>query len=382
MLGLLPVGGVTWDYLQYPLGLFELGHDVYYIEDTGLWPIFQKDEGAGEAIRTLASVMKAVGMENRWAYRDEASSEWYGMNRAQVLEILKTSELFLNISCAACMRDEVMEIPYRALVDSDPMFTQIQCIQDKGLLHEQKGMASLVQAHTHHFTFGEAINHPKCRIPSTGENWHPTRQPICLSQWPQKKLPLLSSEPQFTTVMNWSAAKELCYEGESWGQKNLEFLAVIDLPMQVAPLRLGVAMSNRLAIPFPEEEMKGYGWIILDPSLCAPDWLSYRNFLQQSYGEFSVAKHTYVKAHSGWFSCRSACYLATGRPVITQDTGWSEILPNGEGLVAFKTHDEAAEALKRVAAEPERHANAARKIAEECFDSRIVLSDLLAVVTG
>lgn len=195
-------------------------------------------------------------------------------------------------------------------------------------------------------------------------------------------LPTLDIEPLFTTVMNWGAANDLLFESELWGQKNREFEAVINLPSQIKGLRLAVAMSNRIGAPIPEADIQKAGWLLLDPQICAADWLSYHRFIQSSFAEFSVAKHTYVKAHTGWFSCRSACYLATGRPVVTQDTGWSEILPNGEGLLAFRTMEEAVDALERVMAAPEHHAKAARRIAESCFDSQQVLQDLLNTITG
>jgi glycosyltransferase involved in cell wall biosynthesis len=181
--------------------------------------------------------------------------------------------------------------------------------------------------------------------------------------------------------MNWSAVREMDYAGESWGQKDREFEALIELPKQVAPIQLAVALARRINVPFPEERVLNAGWTLLDPQQCAGNWLQYRRFLRESLGEFAVAKHTYVKSGSGWFSCRSACYLASGRPVVTQDTGWSEKLPNGEGLVAFRTPEEAAEALRRVAAEPERHGRAARAIAEDCFNSRKVLQNLLDTVS-
>ncbi len=180
--------------------------------------------------------------------------------------------------------------------------------------------------------------------------------------------------------MNWSAARRLEYKGDTWGQKDLEFQRFVKLPDHVPEVSLAVAVGQTggAGQPFPSAEVRDAGWSVLDPETCAPDWCAYHSFIEGSRGEFSVAKETYVKARTGWFSCRSACYLAAGRAVVTQDTGWSRYLPAGEGLMAFDDIDGAADALKRVESDPARHSRAARDIAEEYFDSARVLDSLLA----
>jgi hypothetical protein len=177
--------------------------------------------------------------------------------------------------------------------------------------------------------------------------------------------------------MNWASGKVLRVDGETWGQKDVEFLRVMDLPGRVPEIPLAVAIGRTGGDAFPVGEIVAAGWRLLDPSTICPGWAAYRDFLRGSRGEFSVAKETYVKALTGWFSCRSACYLASGRPVVAQDTGWSRVLPTGRGLFAFSGVEEAAEALRAVASDPVGHGRAARAIAEEFFDSRLVLSDLL-----
>lgn len=378
-IGLLPAGGVTWDYLQYPLGLLELGYDVYYVEDTRLWPVFQRKGGEEAELTHLHSVMNAMGLGDRWAYRDEATNQWHGMPSSLIEEVIRTADLLINVSCATCIREEYLKIPRRALIDSDPMFTQVQYLQDRGILSDQGGIREQVDAHTHHFTFGENIETPGCRIPSTGHHWIPTRQPICLNQWNVVPLPD-PSEAMFSTVMNWSAAREMHFEGESWGQKNREFEAILELPARIQPIRLAIAMARRLDTPFPQVNAAQAGWEVLDPDDCASDWQAYRKFITASLGEFSVAKHAYVKARSGWFSCRSACYLASGRPVIAQDTGWSTQLPGGCGLMGFSNLEEAVEALQEVSGNLTRHGLGARQLAEEFFDSRTVLGKLVEAV--
>lgn len=379
-LGLLPAGGVTWDYVQYPVGLAALGHDVYYVEDTRLWPIYQTgDHSVSDCsanVAHLAAVMDAFGLGDRWAYRDEVSGQCFGLAEAVVRELCCTADILLNISCATFLRDEYSAIPIRALVDSDPMFTQIQYASQTAFTKGSPGMRELVEGHTHHFTFGENVGTLDCRIPTCGVTWQPTRQPICLPYWSATCLPK-SSEAAYTTLMNWTAAPPLLYDGETWGQKDVEFRHFFTLPQAVPGIHLAVAVAQTTGIPFPRDEALRLGWYVLNPAVCAPDWQTYQTFIQKSRGEFSVAKETYVKARTGWFSCRSTCYLASARPVVTQDTGWSSYLPTGEGLFAFNNQQEAIEALLDVAADPNKHARAARAIAEEYFASDRVLSKML-----
>jgi hypothetical protein len=379
-LGLLPAGGVTWDYVQYPAGFSALGHDTYYLEDTRLWPVYQvgNDGGAdcSANVRHLAAVMDAFGLSGRWAYRDEVSGKCFGLSEEALHGLCRSADVFVNISCSTVLRDEYRAIPVRILVDSDPMFTQIQSASQAAFTPGQTGMRELVNGHTHHFTFGENIGAADCRIPACGVTWRPTRQPICLGDWSVTPLPA-ARDAAYTTLMNWTAGPPLLYEGETWGQKDVECCRFFGLPREIPEVPLAVVVSQTSGAPFPVAFARRNGWRVLDPAVSAPDWPAYRAFIQQSRGEFSVAKETYVKGRTGWFSCRSACYLASGRPVITQDTGWSRYLPAGRGLLAFRDVDEAADALRRVEADQTGHARAARALAEEFFDSNRVLSDLL-----
>jgi hypothetical protein len=384
-LGLLPAGGVTWDYVQYPLGLSLLGHDVYYIEDTRVWPVYQTNNDGGADcsanVAYLRDLMESFGLQDRWAYRDEVTGQCFGMSEAAVRDVCGSADLFINISCSTYLRDEYLRIPVRVLIDSDPMFTQVQYVTQVAFSPGAPGMRHLVEGHTHHFTFGENVGGSDSLVPLCGVDWKPTRQPVCLSHWPVVPPPDVGAAP-FTTVMNWTAGRPLLYDGRSWGQKDIEFQRFSTIPQHVPELRFAVAVGQTggTGDGFPAGVMEDRGWKVLDPSVHVPDWQSYRSFIQRSAGEFSVAKETYVKAVTGWFSCRSACYLATGRPVVAQETGWSRHVPSGAGLFAFRTLEEAADALRQIAADPARHARAAREVAEEFFDSCRVLRDLLAAL--
>ncbi len=380
-IGLIQAGGVTWDYLQYVLGLRRLGHDVYYVEDTALWPLYQDDAdgvvSCASNIAYLAGVMSSFGLDDRWAYRDEVSGRWFGMTDTAVDRLLRSADALVNVSCSMATRDVLSSIPLRLLIDSDPMFTQIQAVDSIAFSPGEPGMRATIAAHTHHFTFGENIGEPDCAVPGSGVSWIPTRQPICLWEWPATPLP--SRSLRFTTVMNWAATREFEYAGVTWGQKDVEFRRVIELPSRVPFLTLEIAVtqSNRGASAFPQDRVTDAGWRICDPRKEAADWQQYRGYIQGSLGELSVAKEAYVKAKTGWFSCRSACYLASGRPVVTQDTGWTKTLPQGRGLFGFVDEDSAAEALSAVASDPQRHSGGAIEVAQEFFDSGKVLSAML-----
>jgi hypothetical protein len=182
--------------------------------------------------------------------------------------------------------------------------------------------------------------------------------------------------------MNWSAGKKLIYDNQEWGQKDIEFNKVIQLPQLLTNIQFTIVINkpNGRNNSMNKEEIENYGWKILKPEETAGDWRSYKKFIGKSSGEFSVAKETYVKANTGWFSCRSACYLASGKPVITQDTEWSRIIPTGKGLFAFKNVNDVAVAADLLLTDPEIHSRAARNIAEEFFDSKKVLGSLIQTV--
>jgi len=371
-IGLLPAGGVTWDYIQYPLGLRALGHDVFYVEDTGIWPDYD-DGGAARVVRQLGGLMTAFGLGERWAYRDAVENRWHGPLAHAIEDISRSADMLLNVSWSTSLRDEHMAIPARVLIDSDPMFTQIRFLNSCA-----GGGGAALAGHTHHFTFGESVGEPDCRIPDCGVAWAPTRQPVCLDRW--RATPPPPDGAWLSTVMNWSAMRTLRYADEDWGQKDVELLKLIGLPQARPGANLALALAPTTEAEPAAALLRAHGWQVLDAQAHTGDWRAYRDFLAASRGEFSVAKETYVKGRTGWFSCRSACYLAAGRPVIAQDTGWSRHIPPGEGLFAFSDEDGALAAIDALLADPDRHARTARELAEAHFDSRRVLDDLLSGV--
>jgi hypothetical protein len=384
-IGLYPTGGATWDYIQYPIGLQNLGHDVYYIEDTMQYPVFQKEgsdwDDASACINYLKDAMEAFGLKDKWAYRDVATGNSFGMTEEKILELCRSADIFINISCSTYLRPEYLKIPKRILIDSDPMFTQMQYALELqgGGGSEAWSTKQMLEDHNYLFTFGENITAPGCRIPTFQFTWHTTRQPICLHLWnngagiPGKA---------FTSIMNWSGRKKLEYANETWGQKDVEFEKFKDIPCLLKKENFEVVVNRPLnkESSFDETGLKQLGWKIIDPAHAVASTVDYKNFILGSHAEFGVAKETYVKANTGWFSCRSACYLAAGKPVITQETQWSKYIPSGSGLFAFNETASAIAAINQVQADYKKHCIAAREIAAVYFDSSKVLTRMLDII--
>ncbi len=368
-----PLGGVTWDYIQYAVGLAKLGHDVFYFEDTGQWPFNPLEGGLGADcaynVSYLAEAMKRFGLQDRWAYRFPWQSQWHGLSDTRRAEVLASADLLINVSGTLARPDEYRRIPNLVYIDSDPVFTQVK------LARGQQDYRKMVDTHDVHFSFGER---PSDRVPRTGHTWHPTRQPVVLSEWRTGRNP----RNAFTTVMNWTSYKPIAFSGQTYGQKDVEFQKFVDLPALVAPTRMEIAVNAGKTRRTPHDLLRHKGWHTVNPAEVCPDLDRYRDYIENSLAEWSVAKNGYVLGQMGWFSCRSACYLAAGRPVVVQDTGFSNMLPTGEGLLAFRTLEEAVSQIQAVNADYAHHSRAARAIAEEFFDSNAVLCELLRVATS
>ncbi|MEB2778195.1 hypothetical protein SYJ56_22990 [Algoriphagus sp. D3-2-R+10] len=377
-LGLLPIGGVVWDYIQYVIGFQWMGYDVYYLEDTKIYPVFGRVwNDSTDTVNRLREIMKYFGLEDRYIYRDELTQQFFGRSKREYLEICKAADIFINISCSNVIREEYSHIPVRILLDTDPMFTQIQINSNQSFTTDNGNLKELAQWHTHHFTFGENIFGKDCLIPRGEFSWVSTRQPICMDFWKYKELDL--SKSSFTTLMNWKVGKKLKFAGQDWGQKDVTFPLILNLP------NLLPHISFKLAVSQTGGGVKGgqfyklleNGWNLISPEEASGDHLLYQEFIYSSEGEISVAKETYVKAKTGWFSCRSACYLASGRPVVAQDTGWSEFYPTGMGLFSFTDEHEAEHAIRKISENWKAHSLGARELAKSYFDHNIVLGKLI-----
>ena len=389
------MGGITWHYLQYLLGLTRLGHDVYYFEDSGEFP-YNIDGGVSgtdwiarhctDNVGYLAKIMVRFGLENRWAYHFPLKSAWFGLSDEQRQAVIHSADLLINVSGSLEHPQNYRRIPHLLYIDTDPVITQIKIASGNVEFLER------VEAHDTHFSFGEALSES---VPATEYQWRPTRQPIVLSEW----RPARPRRECFTTVMNWTSYAPLVYAGQTYGQKDVEFKHFLELPCQVAPVAMEVALSRTQHLKWqakdeslpprldklvgdktnwtPRDLLTHLGWRVVDAIEACGDLDSYRHYIESSKAEWSVAKNAYVLGRPGWFSERSACYLAAGRPVVVQDSGFAGVLPVGEGILSFKTLQEAVAAIHTVETNYARHAQAARAIAEVYFDSDKVLTHLI-----
>lgn len=383
--GTYPFGGVFWDYLQYPLGLLRSGHDVLYIEDTGKWCYHPTAATFVESGRANASFlnqqMAALDPEmgGRWFLRD-ATGTTFGRSWEEVTRFCRAADLFIHLSASCWMRDEYFAARRTAFVDTDPMFTQASVPEYlEGTIDDgARERVDMIRAHDAFFTFAENIGAADCHIPTGLFDWVPTRQPVVLDRFTSYDVPVSQRRRVMTTVASWESHEGgPVVGGVAYGGKSVEFQRFMELPARsVLPLEL--AMSGRA----PADRLLAHGWRMRDGYEVSRDPWVYRDYLARSSGEWSVAKNAYVASRSGWFSCRTACYLALGVPAVVQDTAFSGVIPTGEGLLTFATPDEAAGAIESLAGQPERHARAARAIAAEYFDADRVLSRLVEQATS
>jgi hypothetical protein len=366
-----PLGGMTWHYLQYVLGLRRLGHDVYYIEHSGNWPYNPVDQAVvgycDYNVDYLARVMARYGFADRWAYFFEVESRWFGgMSDQRRADVVASADLLINVSGSVGRPADYRSAKRLVYVDTDPVFAQLK------LARRDPHFTPRVDAHDVHFTFGERVAET---MPDTGHRWLPTRQPVVLSEWQDG--PATPEPSRLTTIMNWTSYRSETWQGRTYGQKDEEFRRFLDLPGRFPELQFEIAGAPGTSHPTPRTMLESHGWRFVNPMAHCYDADSYRSYIQGSWGEWSVAKNGYVAGRSAWFSERSACYLAAGRPVIVQDTGFTNVLPVGHGICSFQSFDETVAALAKLKHEYPLHASAAVQIAKTFFDSDIVLTSLI-----
>jgi hypothetical protein len=382
MVGQYPLGGVAWDYFHYVLGLHELGHDVYYHEDTWSWPL---DPIKGYPVDSPDHSVKIIkdffdtyapALSQKWHYlllHDKS----YGMTREDFDEVARSADVFVNVSGASFFPDQLNPKCIKVFLDTDPGYNQIVMHEKPSWSEHVDRWTKQVRDHDKHFTYAENIYGDDCVIPRMDFNWIPTRCVVTLPQWESIKNTPPPSDATFTTVMSWTYFKgPLTYRGVSYGAKVPEYERFRDLPKRVnVPLILAVGGIHQ-----DPEIVKRDGWQWHDGALMSRTPHSYAKFIQDSLAEWSIAKHVYVATRSAWFSCRTACYLAAARPAVVQETGWSRFIPPGDGLIAFETMEQAVDGIKRILAEPEKHGRAAYEIAREYLTPQKVLTPMLEQV--
>jgi glycosyltransferase involved in cell wall biosynthesis len=369
--GQMPLAGIAWQTLHYLAGLVRLGYETWYVEDHGVNPYDPRLNSVvadnAPNIDYLKRVMERFGFAGRWAYWDAIKDEYAGMERPTVERLFRDSDALLNLCGATRLRDHHMECPRRILVDTDPVYEQIKYAEGDA------AAKAYLEAHTDFFTYGENVGGPGWIVPLCGIGWKPTRPPVVLDFWPEADSPGAC----FSTIATWeNKGKSIDYRGERYlWSKHVNFLRFLDLPRRV-PRCFEVALNSA-----PQEVqslIRAKGWRLRDARDVSLELAEYADFIRRSRGEFTVAKDIYVRPCSGWFSDRSVCYLASGRPVVTMDTGFSRFYPAGEGLLPYRDENEAAAAIAAVEADYPRHARAARRLAAEHFAAGTVLKAMMA----
>jgi hypothetical protein len=354
-------GGASWAVLQYVLGLRGLGHDVYLVE-----PV---DRLEPRSVRYFEGLVRDFALDGRAALLVRGGTETAGIPYRELVRLARGADVVLNVS--GMLRDEelVGPAPLRVFLDLDPAFNQ--------LWHAVEGIDMGLDLHNRFATVGLALGAPGCPVPTCGREWIGTLPPVFLPRWSRAEA---IETDAFTTVGNWRGYGSIVWNGRRYGQRAHSLRKLVVLP-QLTGERVAPAFAIHDAEHEDLRSLRDRGWELIDPRRVAGSPGRYAAFVRGSKGELGIAKEGYVESRCGWFSDRSACYLASGRPVVAQDTGFSRYLPVGKGLLAFTTAEEAAAAIEQVNADYERHAGAARALAEEALDSRSVLSALLERVS-
>ncbi len=366
-----PLGGQLYSMLHYVLGLTRLGHDVIFLENTSDWaspfdPVLgyhTADSARGRAV--VEALFARHGLKGRFVYDAELEGKLYGMGRADLNQFCAEADLFLNVSGVCPLREPYMRCRVKAVIDTDPGVTQVR-------ITENASRRAYFAAHDAHFTYGLNIPSGNVGVPLSGFDWKPLLPPVQLDLWPAAP----GAGEGYSTVGSWDAKGrdiEIGGRALSWSKrKSCE--ALLNLPSRLPGVSLLMAMSG---MKKDAARYAAAGWETRDGLEVSRDVDRYREYIRSSRAELTVVKEVNAALKTGWFSDRSACYLASGRPVITGDTGFSSMLPMGEGLFAFETPEEAMAAVDIVETNPEGCGARAREIAEEYFDARKVLSGLL-----
>jgi hypothetical protein len=371
-MGSCPIAGVVWQHIHYIVGLQRLGHEVTYVEDTARYPYdpikYEVTADYGHTTSVLSQL--AAQFNFRWCYVPShlPDHDPVGLGRKELLQLYCDADAMFNICGSHVLNEDQLQNRCLIYIESDPGVEQIKV--DKG----ETDTIEYLKKHHALFTFGENIGTSGFPVPTHYFNWQSTRQPIVTDLWKAEPPP---SGAVFTSIANWSTAgqKDIEWRGEKYlWSKSLEFLKFIE-----ASKRAGETFELATTIRDQEisERFRANGWRLVSPDQLSTDYEHYKRYIQNSKGEFTAAKDQYVRLNTGWFSDRSACYLAAGRPVITQETGFSDYYGEGWGLLPFRTLDEIVDAARKINADYERHSRAAYEIAREFFEAETVLASLL-----
>lgn len=368
--GKWPLAGLMLYNLHYLAGLAELGYEVHYVErQNGPEDYYdpRADEltaEVGQGLAALAAALPIVGVgPGRFSLVD-LEGECHGAGWEALHDALDRARFVLTLADPTWF-EALERCPRRAFVDGDPVFTQA------AMLAADPAHRAL-ERYDVLFTYGTRMGESDCTLPDAGRRWLSTRPVVATRLWDPGPPGAAGGEAPVTTVMNWSASADVRLDGEVYGHKGRELERLIDLPAGTERRFLLAAGG-----PAPRERLRDAGWELADPLEVTGTVAAYRDFIAGSFADLGVAKHAYVASGSGWFSDRSTCYLGSGRPVLHQETGFSDWLPTGEGVFSFADTDDVLGALEEIEGDYERHAVAARAIAEEHFEARTVVGRML-----
>jgi len=367
-------GGAAWTRLNWLLGLKKLGFDVYFVEQIsrdscidarGAVTPFEQSEN----LQYFRTVVEQLGLAGSASLVYEGGEQCEGLSCPELVDVAKSAAFLVNISGHLTLDVVKRRVEHKVYVDLDPGFTQFW--------HAAGNAWARLEGHDYYFTVGENIGTAHCSIPTGGIDWRPIRQPVVLDLWPVTPA---AGRRRFTTIATWRGPyAPVEYRGRRFGLKVHEFRKFLDLPSRV-DAAFEIALNIHEAEEPDRQALAAHGWQLVDPAHAASDPVSFRQYVQKSSAEFSTAQGIYVDTNSGWFSDRTVRYLASGKPALVQDTGFSRNYRAGEGLVPFRTFDEAVAGAGRILADYPGHCQAARSLAEERFDSDTVLGEFVSQI--
>ncbi|MHC5009031.1 MAG: glycosyltransferase [Planctomycetota bacterium] len=363
-----PLGGMMSYVLQYLLGFRRLGHDVLFVEKAG-YPNACFDparnvmsDDCAYGVATVGALLAGWGLGDRWCFVD-AAGRYHGLAQRQVESAFRTADVFVDMGTHGVWLEEAAQSGRRVLIDGEPAYSQM-------IMEKKLAAGGQLPRYDFYYTNGLNVGTASCTAPTAGRPWRHLFHPVMPDLFDAPPPP---PDAPFTTIMNWQSHDRLEFQGAIYGQKDVEFDKFLSLPERAAaPMQVAVAGKK-----VPVERLERSGWQVTGAHATTISFESFVSYIGASRGEFSVCKNVFVDTNTGWFSDRSAAYLASGRPVVLQETGFSAHLPVGEGLFAVRTVDAAAAAIQEILGNYEPHAQAAREIAREHLGADRVLGRFL-----
>jgi hypothetical protein len=374
----VPFGGHVWVHLNWLRGFHSLGHEVWYVEDNSTWPFDPEKNALTDdgiyAVHNIPRWLEGIDLPTRWAFRLNRGQEvCWGLTEPQLIELYRSCDLLINMAGATELQEEQLAAPSKVMLHTDPGAAELQ------LANGDAYTRVAFEQHDFIVTCGENCGASDCLLPLSGleAKYRTTRQAVDTQLWP---MAFDENAVAFTTIGNWrQTGNDVEYAGEIYRwSKHHEWLKFIDLPRRTAQ-KFEAALN--IDDEIDRRKLESTGWNLISPIKWSTDVLgAYPDYIRRSRGAWTVAKDQNIRLRTGWFSDREATYLASGKPVIAQDTGFGKYLPTGQGLFQFSTMDDVLAALDAINSDYRGHCRAAREIANEYFEARNIASAFLTDV--